>query len=99
MAARRLNQSDLARLLWGTVMDTRGYEVARNRDRIRLYLTGLSYPSMHTIYALADIFSVLQEDIPRSEKRNSLIVSSVPHASPTTQINQKLDRILTRLDE
>ena len=40
MAARGFNRSDVARAIWGTVPDTRGYDVAKNRDRIGAYLQG-----------------------------------------------------------
>ena len=97
MAARGFNHSDLARAIWGTVPDTRGYDVARNRDRIGAYLRGSSYPSLDTKYALAKALDVgWIDDIPGPGKPSS----ARPHvvrASPTTQINQKLDHILELL--
>ena len=97
MAARGLNHSDLARAIWGTVPDTRGYDVARNRDRIGAYLRGNSYPNLDTRYDLAAVFSVFPDDIPGPGKRRHA-KQPQPHVSPATLINQKLDRILALLE-
>jgi transcriptional regulator with XRE-family HTH domain len=97
MAGRGFNRSDLARLIWGTVPDTRGYDVAKNRDRIGAYLRGSSYPSLDTKYELAKVFDVgWIDDIPGPCKQ-SRAKPHVVQASPTTLINQKLDRILELL--
>lgn len=45
---RGLTHSDLARAMFGTVTDERGYTVAKNRQVIRRYLTGMSEPSRAT---------------------------------------------------
>jgi hypothetical protein len=102
MAARGFNHSDVARAIWGTTKDTRGYEVARNRDRIGHYLAGTSYPELNTLYALAQAFSVFPDDIPRSGRPSRRVVfraqQHASHVSPATLINQKLDRILALLE-
>jgi hypothetical protein len=102
MAARGFNHSDLARAIWGTIKDTRGYDVARNRDRIGAYLSGNSYPELDTVYALAEAFSVFPDDIPRSGRPSRRVVFRAkqhpPRVSPATLINQKLDRILALLE-
>lgn len=49
MLARRMNSSDLARAIWGSTPDPRGYLVARNRDRIATYLAGTGLPSKETL--------------------------------------------------
>jgi hypothetical protein len=102
MAARGFNHSDLARAIWGTIKDTRGYDVARNRDRIGAYLSGTSYPELSTLYAMAQAFSVFPDDIPRSGRPSRRVVfrakQRTPPASPSAQINQKLDRILAILE-
>jgi hypothetical protein len=103
MAARGFNRSDLARLIWGTVPDTRGYDVAKNRDRIGAYLRGNSYPGLHTSWKLQDIFDAapglgLPEDMPGPGKPQRMVKQHAPGVSPMTQINQKLDRILAILE-
>lgn len=44
MLRRDLTSSDLARLMWGTGVDEKGYTVARNRQIIARYLEGNVYP-------------------------------------------------------
>jgi transcriptional regulator with XRE-family HTH domain len=90
MTALGFNHSDLARRVWGTVKDTRGYDVARNRDRISNYLAGVSYPSFDTRYKLAKALSVFPDDIPRP--------GEAAHAADAfAGINRKLDRIIDLL--
>jgi hypothetical protein len=97
MAARGFNRSDLARLIWGTVPDARGYDVAKNRDRIGVYLRGTGYPSLDTKYALAEVFNVFPDDIPGPDQPRRMVKQQTPRISPSAQINQKLDRILELL--
>jgi len=54
MADKGMNASDLARAIWGTVDDPRGYPVAKNRDRIGAYLAGTGYPSRETLPKLCE---------------------------------------------
>jgi transcriptional regulator with XRE-family HTH domain len=63
MAERGLSQSDLARKIWGETKDTKGYPVARNRDRIGNYLRGRSYPEQANLKLLAEALEVSVEDI------------------------------------
>ena len=53
-----LNNSEVARRVWGTTKDKRGYDVARNRDRIGHYLAGASYPEPENLVKLADVIGV-----------------------------------------
>ena len=101
MAARRFNASDVARAIRGTIKDTRGYDVARGRDRIGHYLKGNSYPNLDTKYALAEAFSVFPDDIPGPGKPLRAVSRAKQHTPATSsasQINQKLDRILAILE-
>jgi len=54
MLNRKMNASDLARAIWGTTTDPRGYEVAKNRDRVGAYLAGTGYPSRETLPKLCE---------------------------------------------
>jgi hypothetical protein len=72
MLRKDISASDLAREVWGTTRDKRGYEVARNRDRIGHYLNGTSYPAPANLELLAKTLDVPVEElaIDPSEKSN-----------------------------
>lgn len=52
------SQSEVARQAWGVVTDGRGYEVARNRDRISAYEAGRDVPTRENLEKLAEVFGV-----------------------------------------
>lgn len=58
-----LNPSDLARAVWGSRDDKRGYSVAINRDRIGRYLDGTSYPEPENLKRLADALGIPVESL------------------------------------
>lgn len=61
MANKGWSQADLAKAVWGTVEETRGdktYTVARNRDRISVYLKGGTIPDNKNLAALAEALEV-----------------------------------------
>jgi len=66
MAAKQMTPSDLARAIWGTVADPRGYKVARNRDRIGVYLAGTGYPSKETLPKLCEALGWSMDEVPAS---------------------------------
>ena len=53
MQAKKMSASDLARAVWGTMRDNRGYEVAKGRDRIGHYLAGTSRPESANLSKIA----------------------------------------------
>ena len=63
MLKQKLNASEVARRVWGSTKDTRGYDVARNRDRIGHYLAGTSYPEPDNLIKLANVIGVPVEDL------------------------------------
>lgn len=63
MADKKMSQSDVARAIWGTRDDPRGYKVARNRDRISAYLKGKSYPSHENLEKLAALLGVTPDEL------------------------------------
>ncbi len=58
MSAVGITPSEIARRIWGTAKDKRGYDVARNRDRIGHYLAGTSYPTEVNLQKLADVLNM-----------------------------------------
>lgn len=45
---RNMTRADLARKVWGTMTDERGYEVAKNRQSLSRYISGKMNPSLKT---------------------------------------------------
>lgn len=60
---RGMSQSELAREIWGTVVDGRGYTVARNRDRISVWEQGKAVPEPASLQKLSDVLGVPVEEL------------------------------------
>lgn len=91
MTRRGITQSDLARMVWGETTDSRGYKVARNRDRISQYLSGASVPETHNLQKLADALSM---DV--AELAPDLTASALDRSKPEvaiTAVAGHLDRV------
>ncbi|GKT20173.1 hypothetical protein ADUPG1_011681 [Aduncisulcus paluster] len=58
-----LNKSDLAREIFGTEVDSRGYTVARNRDRIGAWEAEKASPQADNLVLLADYFGIEPADL------------------------------------
>jgi transcriptional regulator with XRE-family HTH domain len=63
MVDRGMSQSDLARAVWGKDVDSRGYDVAKNRDRISTYLKGNAVPTPANMAAIAKELGVEVSDL------------------------------------
>lgn len=63
MVDKGMNQAALARAVWGTQTDRRGYTVPRNRDRISSYLAGRGMPDPVNLKKIADILGTQPEDL------------------------------------
>lgn len=70
MLAKNMNHSDLAREVWGEIKDRRGIMVARNRDRIRHYLAGTSYPTPDNLKKLGQALGVAFGARPQASSRS-----------------------------
>lgn len=55
--------SAIAREVFGTIKDSRGYDVAKNRDRIAAYLNGIAYPEPENLQKLADAMGIPIEEL------------------------------------
>lgn len=49
MTKAGLSKSEIARRIWGTTKDKRGFTVAKNRDRMGQYTSGATYPEPETL--------------------------------------------------
>lgn len=63
MNQRGMNNSDLARAVWGETKDGKGYTVARNRDRIGVYLKAGGFPEPKTLSKIAEVLGVKPEEL------------------------------------
>lgn len=63
MAQRGMSPSDLARAIWGPKMDSRGRNVARNRDRVSHYTKGTQLPKPSTMKQIAEVFGLKPEEL------------------------------------
>jgi hypothetical protein len=63
MTQKGVTASDVAREVWGSATDRRGYSVGRNRDRIGHYLAGTSYPEPENLERLAKALDVAVVDL------------------------------------
>lgn len=86
MNRQNLSASEVARRIWGTATDKRGYEVAKNRDRIGHYLAGTSYPEPENLVKLANAVGVPIEDL-TVEKRAG------PRRGPAVDDEMQLDDV------
>lgn len=57
------NYSDLARKVWGRTTTKSGYEVAKNRDRISVYVSGKAIPDARNLKKIADVLGVEVADL------------------------------------
>lgn len=60
---RGMSQSELAREIWGVTIDTRGYSVAKNRDRISVWEQGKAVPEPASLQKLSDVLGVPVEEL------------------------------------
>lgn len=77
MLEKGLSQSDVARSMWGTIQDGRGYDVAKGRDRISEYVRGQSIPEPRNLKKLAEVLDVTVEQL-----APDLAAASVDRADP-----------------
>ena len=82
MMDRGLTDSDLAKLIWGTRIDpATNYEVARNRDRVGVYLAGTGKPNRKTLKLMADKLNLpVTELMPEIEEKIASLPGAVPNA-------------------
>lgn len=97
MLDKGMKQSDLARQVWGTQTDKRGYEVARNRDRISVYLSGRGYPDPVNLAKIADALGTTPEDL-----APNITAATVEREKPEilmSAISGHSDKVLLRVNK
>lgn len=109
MARDNLSASEVARRAWGTIRNRKGYEVARNRDRIGHYLNATSYPEPENLRRIADAIGVPVSDLElptRSatkgaafqarviDNNNHFQLTPVPGAIRQVRVQWRLNRVV-----
>jgi transcriptional regulator with XRE-family HTH domain len=99
MAARGMSQADLARAAFGEHTTADGYVVAKNRDRVSVYLAGKSLPDANNLERLAKALGTTVEElappaaVPAAlREAPSLIMEAVPDQQGFVQL--RLDKVL-----
>lgn len=82
MQKRGWNQADLARAAFGKTHDSRGYNVAKGRDRISVYLRGLQAPDQKNLNAIAKALNMEP-----SELAPELFASAIDREHPEVMLN------------
>lgn len=77
MIEKGLSQSELARAVWGEVTDSRGYAVAKNRDRISAYLRGATVPERTNLTRIAEALDTTVDEL-----APDMTASAVERATP-----------------
>lgn len=78
-----LSQSDLARTIWGTTTDSRGYTVPKNKDRISRWENGDQTPEPHNLQALADALGVTVDELAPDITARAMAEDSAPAVQMT----------------
>lgn len=89
MAEKDMTAADLAREVWGTMTDERGYTVPRNRQSIGKYMRGKSAPTNEVKRKLAEALGVPYTTLFPNED-----LSDVPGSGVTLEpVNNKESRL------
>ncbi len=82
---RNWSQSDLARNVWGEMVDKRGYTVARNRDLVSSYERGRYLPKAETLAEIALALGMTVQELLPPVQETASIVGEAPGALVTIQ--------------
>lgn len=63
MDARDLNQSDIARMVFGTTTNEKGNVVARNRSQVSRWMQGSTLPDDRSLRKLAEALEIPREEL------------------------------------
>lgn len=97
-----LRASDVARIVWGSTTNKRGYSVAKNRDRIGSYQNGDSFPEPENLEKLAKALGIPVEELastkppPKTPAKDETAPERQPRSSIKSTSNLS-ELVLTRL--
>ena len=93
-----MNYSDLARAVWGKTTTKSGYEVAKNRDRISVYVAGKAFPDPRNLKKIADTLGVEIADIAPEHVGDAMIDQQNPTYS-ITKVQGESDKVFLRVNK
>ena len=92
------NYSDLARAVWGKTTTKGGYEVAKNRDRISVYVAGKAVPDPRNLKKIADVLGVEVAEIAPERFGDAMIEQPNPSYS-ITKVQGESDKVFLRVNK
>jgi transcriptional regulator with XRE-family HTH domain len=92
------NYSDLARAVWGKTKTKGGYEVAKNRDRISVYVAGKAVPDPRNLKKIADVLGVEVAEIAPERFGDAMIEQPNPSYS-ITKVQGESDKVFLRVNK
>jgi len=93
-----MNYSDLARLVWGKTTTRSGYEVAKNRDRISVYIAGKAAPDARNLKKIADVLGVEVSELAPERFGDAMIEQQHP-AYSLTKVQGESDKVFLRVNK
>jgi transcriptional regulator with XRE-family HTH domain len=97
MRRQRITNSGLARLIWGSSRDTRGYDVAANRNRIGDYLAARSMPRPETLRQIAEALGTTPEAL--APEAEAVAVNRTPPEVMLVQAPGRPDKAHLKVDK
>jgi len=99
MCERELNASGLARELWGTTTNEKGYEVAKGRERIHYWLKGRQLPDSENLGRLAHALRTRPEalvPIPSIEEQTDgeYVIQTIP--GYPDKLHLRVDKVMDK---
>lgn len=92
------NYSDLAREVWGKTVTKGGYEVAKNRDRISVYVSGKAFPDPRNLKKIADKLGVEVADLAPEHVGDTMIEQANP-AYSITKVQGEDNKVFLRVNK
>jgi transcriptional regulator with XRE-family HTH domain len=93
-----MNYSDLAREVWGSTETKTGYKVAKNRDRISVYIAGKAFPDPRNLKKIADKLGVEVSELAPEHFGDAMIEQSNP-AYSITKVQGEGDKVFLRVNK
>lgn len=93
-----MNYSDLARQVWGKTTTKSGYEVAKNRDRISVYISGKAFPDPRNLKKIADTLGIEVSELAPEHFGNTMIEQPNP-AYSITKVQGESNKVFLRVNK